>query len=175
MWNPSTAPASVQGVFHPSYRGLQSRAAAVLGDQSLTDIKSGGGEFEHNLAKDIVMFGLRNSTDIDVNAPAPLDANRCLHDVEHPIDCGPLSGGCAIGTEGTAPVLVRQVKTRVEEMLEPRLATLPRWRGACASARQCVWDHGSGAIRGGGCLQVRCGEPIAVLGIPYAFCVCGSV
>ncbi|WP_417272672.1 hypothetical protein [Celeribacter halophilus] len=63
------------------------------------------------------MFGLRNSTDIDVNAPAPLDANRCLHDVEHPIDCRPLSGGCAIGTEGTAPVLVRQVKTRVEEML----------------------------------------------------------
>jgi hypothetical protein len=78
-----------------------------LGDQSLTDIKSGGGEFEHNLAKDIVMFGLRSNTDIDVNAPAPLGANRCLHDVEHPIDCGPLSGGCAIGTEGTAPVLVR--------------------------------------------------------------------
>ncbi|MEP5758926.1 MAG: SAM-dependent methyltransferase [Litoreibacter sp.] len=30
----------------------------------------------------------------------------------------------AIGTEGTAPVLARQIKTRVEEMLEPRLGDL---------------------------------------------------
>jgi anthranilate phosphoribosyltransferase len=30
MWNPTAAQASVQGVFHPSYRGLQYRAAALL-------------------------------------------------------------------------------------------------------------------------------------------------
>jgi len=35
----------------------------------------------------------------------------------------------AIGTEGTAPVLARQVKTRVEEMLEPRLGELAALAG----------------------------------------------
>jgi uroporphyrin-III C-methyltransferase/precorrin-2 dehydrogenase/sirohydrochlorin ferrochelatase len=35
----------------------------------------------------------------------------------------------AIGTEGTAPVLARQVKTRLEEMLEPRLGDLAALAG----------------------------------------------
>lgn len=35
----------------------------------------------------------------------------------------------AIGTEGTAPVLARQIKTRVEEMLEPRLGGLAALAG----------------------------------------------
>lgn len=54
----------------------------------------------------------------------------------------------AIGTEGTAPVLARQIKTKVEEMLEPRLGDLAalagRLRGAVAmrvpqSARRGFW------------------------------------
>ncbi|MCI4662582.1 MAG: siroheme synthase CysG [Neomegalonema sp.] len=43
----------------------------------------------------------------------------------------------AIGTEGTAPVLARQIKTRIEQMLEPRLGELSalagRLRGAVAA------------------------------------------
>lgn len=43
----------------------------------------------------------------------------------------------AIGTEGTAPVLARQIKTKLEETLEPRLGDLAalagRLRGAAAS------------------------------------------
>lgn len=35
----------------------------------------------------------------------------------------------AIGTEGTAPVLARQIKTRLEEMLEPRLGDLAALSG----------------------------------------------
>tara|TARA_R110002051_G_scaffold1609_1_gene8855 strand:- start:2164 stop:3543 length:1380 start_codon:yes stop_codon:yes gene_type:complete len=35
----------------------------------------------------------------------------------------------AIGTEGTAPVLARQIKTKVEEMLEPRLGDLAALAG----------------------------------------------
>lgn len=54
----------------------------------------------------------------------------------------------AIGTEGTAPVLARQIKTRVEQMLEPRLGALAalagRLRGAAAArlgprARRDLW------------------------------------
>ena len=39
----------------------------------------------------------------------------------------------AIGTEGTAPVLARQIKTRLEEMLEPRLGDLAALAGRLRS------------------------------------------
>jgi len=54
----------------------------------------------------------------------------------------------AIGTEGTAPVLARQIKTKLEETLEPRLGDLAalagRMRGAAAArlgprARRDLW------------------------------------
>ncbi|MEO1540755.1 MAG: siroheme synthase CysG [Pseudomonadota bacterium] len=72
----------------------------------------------------------------------------------------------AIGTEGTAPVLGRQIKTRIEGVLEPRLGELAafagRMRGAVAArvpgpARRGFWrwvfaeapraDHASGRER----------------------------
>lgn len=59
MLNPSGAPASVQGVFHPSYRLLQADAAARLGWSALSVIKGAGGEFERNPAKEVTAFGLR--------------------------------------------------------------------------------------------------------------------
>lgn len=93
MWNPSGAPASVQGVFHPSYRGLQSRAAALLGDQNLTVIKGGGGEFERNPSKDAALFGLREGFDLDASAPAILNDVRRLHDPEQLIDLPSLWAG----------------------------------------------------------------------------------
>lgn len=40
----------------------------------------------------------------------------------------------AIGTEGTAPVLARQIKTRVEQMLEPGLGDLARLAGRLRGA-----------------------------------------
>ncbi|GFE66468.1 siroheme synthase CysG [Litoreibacter roseus] len=40
----------------------------------------------------------------------------------------------AIGTEGTAPVLARQIKTRMEQMLEPRLGDLAAVAGRLRSA-----------------------------------------
>lgn len=86
MWNPSDAAASVQGVFHSSYRGLQSRAAKLLGDQNLTVIKGGGGEFERNPAKQAAIFGLRDGSDLDAVAPALIDENRKLNEPSQPID-----------------------------------------------------------------------------------------
>ena len=60
MLNPGRADASVQGVFHPSYRQLQANAAALLGWQALTIIKGGGGEFERMPLKQVEAFGLRD-------------------------------------------------------------------------------------------------------------------
>ena len=57
----------------------------------------------------------------------------------------------AIGTEGTAPVLARQIKTKLEETLEPRLGDLAslagRLRNAAAArlaprARRDLWRWG---------------------------------
>ncbi|MEX3017597.1 glycosyl transferase family protein [Gymnodinialimonas hymeniacidonis] len=59
MANPGRASASVQGVFHPSYRLLQADAAQRLGWQALSVIKGGGGEFERHPGKAISAFGLR--------------------------------------------------------------------------------------------------------------------
>ena len=60
MLNPGRAAASVQGVFHPSYRVLQTEAALLLGLPSLTMIKGGGGEFERAPGKSCDAHGLRD-------------------------------------------------------------------------------------------------------------------
>lgn len=70
MLNPARARASVQGVFHPSYRLLQADAAALLGWPALSVIKGAGGEFECNPAKDLAVFGLRDGRLWDQTRPA---------------------------------------------------------------------------------------------------------
>jgi anthranilate phosphoribosyltransferase len=79
MWNPSGAPATVQGVFHPSYRSLQAQAAAVLGQKDLSIIKGGGGEFERHPSKDVTVFGLRNGAHVQQTAAHILQDTRKLH------------------------------------------------------------------------------------------------
>ncbi|KAA2315536.1 glycosyl transferase family protein [Pseudooceanicola sediminis] len=77
--NPAHAAASVQGVFHPPYRDLQADAGKLLGQNSLTVIKGGGGEFERNPAKSIALFGLRDAAAFDGTAPALLDETTRLN------------------------------------------------------------------------------------------------
>lgn len=79
MWNPSQAAASVQGVFHPSYRGLQAQAALMLGQKNLSIIKGGGGEFERHPSKDITVFGLRDGAHIEQGAAPLVQHTRRLH------------------------------------------------------------------------------------------------
>lgn len=86
MWNPSRAGATVQGVFHPSYRSLQARAASMLGQHRLSIIKGGGGEFERHPSKDIICFGLRNGAHIQQPAPALLIETRRLHETGAAVD-----------------------------------------------------------------------------------------
>ncbi|WP_297781603.1 glycosyl transferase family protein [uncultured Roseovarius sp.] len=78
MLNPAAAPASVQGVFHPSYRLLQADAAELLGWEALSVIKGGGGEFERHPAKAISAFGLRGGVAWDDVLPALLPETRRL-------------------------------------------------------------------------------------------------
>lgn len=86
MWNPSKAPATVQGVFHPSYRSLQAEAAQMLGQSDLSIIKGGGGEFECHPAKDVTVFGLRDGVHIQHPVPAALTQVRRLHETAQPVD-----------------------------------------------------------------------------------------
>ncbi|WP_439142079.1 glycosyl transferase family protein [Planktotalea sp.] len=105
MWNPSGARVSVQGVFHPSYRGLQSRAATLLGDQNLTIIKGGGGEFERHPAKDTAVFGFRNGVELNEVVPADIDVTRRLHDPDQPVDLAALWSGGDESDFATATVI----------------------------------------------------------------------
>ena len=93
MWNPNGAPVSLQGVFHPSYRGLQATAAEILGDRALTVIKGGGREFERHPAKDITLFGLRNGEHFQTPATSLLGETRRLHDKNTPVDIHALWAG----------------------------------------------------------------------------------
>lgn len=86
MWNPSQASATVQGVFHPSYRSLQAQAAEILGQKTLSIIKGGGGEFERHPSKDIICFGLRGGQHIQQKASAILSQTRRLHEEDVAVD-----------------------------------------------------------------------------------------
>ncbi|WP_341368689.1 glycosyl transferase family protein [Yoonia sp. BS5-3] len=86
MWNPTHAAATVQGVFHPSYRGLQAQAARKLDQRALTVIKGGGGEFERNPSKDIQVFGLRDGAHHQAVAGPIIRETRKLHEPENPVD-----------------------------------------------------------------------------------------
>lgn len=84
MLNPAAAPASVQGVFHPSYRLLQADAAQRLGWRALTVIKGGGGEFERHPAKALEIFGLRNGGHWQgVEAPRLNETRRLADSATH--------------------------------------------------------------------------------------------
>ncbi|WP_138472943.1 glycosyl transferase family protein [Poseidonocella sp. HB161398] len=80
--NPSGAPASVLGVFHPPYRGLQQDAAALLGERNLMVIKGGGGEFERHPAKQILVYGLEDGAVHEQTVEPLIDDTRRLADAE---------------------------------------------------------------------------------------------
>lgn len=106
MLNPSAAPAAVQGVFHPSYRDLQSDAALLLGRETLSVIKGGGGEFERHPSKSVLAYGLRGGVKSEVSAPPLLDETRRLHEADGAgITCAALWSGTAEDDFATATVV----------------------------------------------------------------------
>ncbi|WP_425074579.1 glycosyl transferase family protein [Sagittula sp. S175] len=84
MLNPGRATASVQGVFHPSYRLLQADAAQLLGWDNLSVIKGGGGEFERHPGKLVEGFGLRRGAPWQGDQPGLIDDGMRLADLELP-------------------------------------------------------------------------------------------
>lgn len=143
MWNPSAARATVQGVFHPSYRSLQAEAAALLGQQNLTIIKGGGGEFERHPGKEVTLFGLRRGQHIQLPVPALQSATRRLHDTNQQIDLAALWRGddddpfATTTVTGTAALALwtldpHMTLTQAHAMAE-RL-----WAARDVNERQCV-------------------------------------
>jgi anthranilate phosphoribosyltransferase len=116
MWNPSGAPVTVQGVFHPSYRSLQAEAAGMLGQSDLSIIKGGGGEFERHPSKEITVFGLRDDIHTQQAVPALINDTRRLHDPDAAVDLAALWDGrqrdpFAIATvTGTAAIALWTLK-----------------------------------------------------------------
>ncbi len=78
--NPGRAPAAVQGVFHPAYRGLQQDASAMLGLRNLTVLKGGGGEFERHPDKPLHLTTLRDGHSGGAEAAPITKGHRRLGD-----------------------------------------------------------------------------------------------
>lgn len=58
--NPLNATATLQSIFHPSYRGSHQQTAFNLGYQNSAVIKGEGGEFERNPDAKTAIFGIKN-------------------------------------------------------------------------------------------------------------------
>ncbi len=125
MLNPSGAATSVQGVFHPSYRDLQTDASALLGRGDLTVIKGGGGEFERHPGKPIELFGLRDGQGLEAVAePIWTGPSRRLHEPDAPLPdpvalwsgqaADPFAEAIVTGTAALALWTARAVATRAE-------------------------------------------------------------
>lgn len=78
LLNPGGAAASVQGVFHPSYRELQVDAGELLGQEAMAIIKGGGGEFECHPSKAVAVFGRRAGARFDTTHTPIHDETRRL-------------------------------------------------------------------------------------------------
>ncbi|WP_208349915.1 glycosyl transferase family protein [Pseudaestuariivita rosea] len=124
MLNPSGATASVQGVFHPSYRDLQSDAGRLLGRDKITVIKGGGGEFERHPGKDIAVHGLMRGQPLNDVAPALMNTARRLHEPDAPLpaptdvwngtDTNTFAEAIVCGTAGLAFYTLGAAKTIAE-------------------------------------------------------------
>lgn len=84
--NPTGAEISVQGVFHPTYRALQSDSAQLLSQHAMGVVKGGGGEFERHPGKAIELFGYNAAGPFDLKMPAleGAPARRMKSDDEAP-------------------------------------------------------------------------------------------
>lgn len=69
LFNPAGAATSVQGVFHPPYRGLQTDTCALLDQPRQSVLKGAGGEFERAPAKTIQLLGLCCGEQFDTPLP----------------------------------------------------------------------------------------------------------
>lgn len=136
MLNPARAAASVQGVFHPSYRMLQADAAQLLGWQSLCVIKGGGGEFERHPGKAIAGFGVRAGEAWQDTLPPLLDQTRRLGDgptdpaqlsnMWNGRDDDPFARAVILGTAALAldTLGVANAPARAQDLWSRRLSTL---------------------------------------------------
>ena len=93
MMNPSAAPVSLQGVFHPGYRVLQQDAALALGDRNITVIKGGGGEFERHPAKPATVYSVTDGQAAETVLPEQINTHRRLHEAGEAVDVAALWAG----------------------------------------------------------------------------------
>lgn len=134
--NPAAAPAAVQGVFHPPYRGLQQEAGALLGQPSLGILKGGGGEFERNPAKDVALFRLVDGQPQELTLPALLPEPRRLSDAPAPPQSlaalwngtlhDPFAEAIVIGTSAAALITLGHDPDRVHTQAQTLWADRPR-------------------------------------------------
>lgn len=118
--NPSRAAASVQGVFHPPYRELQQDTGAELGERRVMVLKGGGGEFERNPAKPILLYGLDHGQRYEQTVSPLIEETRRLADpAAKPGDLGRIWSGRLTDAFAEATVLGTAALALVAAGIEP--------------------------------------------------------
>ena len=74
--NPIGANASMVGVFHPPYLGLQVDAAQLMGQQRMAAFKGGGGEAERTPFKELAVSGLEAGKAVKIQWPAIIEGEH---------------------------------------------------------------------------------------------------
>ncbi len=127
--NPAGAECSVQGVFHPPYRGLQTDAGTLLQQPRQCVIKGGGGEFERHPTKEVELHLQQAGETHLLTAPALLDETRRLADEHEPSAIAALWAGTlqdpfaeavVTGTAAIALLTTGRVKTLDAAQAEAR-------------------------------------------------------
>ena len=75
-FNPVGANASMVGVFHPPYLGLQVDAARLLGQRRMAAFKGGGGEAERNPFKELAVNDLKAGDATKTQWPALIEGEH---------------------------------------------------------------------------------------------------
>ena len=143
VWNPSGASASVQGVFHPSYRSLQAKAGLIRGAKTLSIIKGGGGEFERHPSKSVETFGLRNGAHFQTLHAPIWGGIRRLHDPDTPVSASDLWFDQITDPFATATVIGTAALALWTLNAQPDMASAETYAAALWDARHTLIDRKS--------------------------------
>lgn len=139
LLNPLNAPAVLQGVFHPPYKGIHQKAGQLLGVPQLGVLKGEGGEIERNPDQECEVLTVHNGEPATENWPAMFARRHLKDETMDPARLAAVWRGeaqdeygeaAAIGTAAIALKLIGKAATIAEAqtLAEEMWAKRPRSR-----------------------------------------------
>jgi anthranilate phosphoribosyltransferase len=149
-FNPVGVRASMVGVFHPPYLGLQVDAARLMGQQRMAAFKGGGGEAERNPFKELAVNGLEAGVPIKTQWPSLVEGEHRRLNEFLQVDVTQLTGlwrgevadpvgeAIVMGTAAVALATAGRVNSPVEAEVLAKTLWSQRDRGLLPLARKAA-------------------------------------